>query len=41
MILGGLGAVELALRDVGVRVAPGSGVAAAQGFWEAHPRPAA
>lgn len=41
MILGGLGAVELALRDVGVRVAPGSGVAAAQGVWEAHPRPAA
>jgi alanine-glyoxylate transaminase/serine-glyoxylate transaminase/serine-pyruvate transaminase len=33
MVLGGLGAVEMALRDCGISVAPGSGVAAAQQAW--------
>ncbi|MCU0623270.1 MAG: aminotransferase class V-fold PLP-dependent enzyme [Gemmatimonadaceae bacterium] len=33
MLLGGLGAVELALREVGIPVVPGSGVAAAQAVW--------
>lgn len=37
MILGGLGAVELALRDVGVSVTLGQGVAAAQAVWATTP----
>jgi alanine-glyoxylate transaminase/serine-glyoxylate transaminase/serine-pyruvate transaminase len=35
MLLGGLGAVEMALIDCGVPVTRGAGVAAAQAFWQA------
>ena len=41
MLLGGLGAVELALRDVGISVTLGQGVAAAQAAWHAAPSGAA
>jgi alanine-glyoxylate transaminase/serine-glyoxylate transaminase/serine-pyruvate transaminase len=33
MLLGALGGVEMALADAGVRIKPGSGVAAAQQYW--------
>jgi alanine-glyoxylate transaminase / serine-glyoxylate transaminase / serine-pyruvate transaminase len=33
MLLGAIGGAELAMMDVGVKIEPGSGVAAAQKFW--------
>ena len=36
MLLGALAGAELAMLDVGVKVEPGSGVAAAQKYWRAH-----
>src|SRR3984957_9561571 len=33
MLLGGIAGAEMAMLDVGVKIEPGSGVAAAQGFW--------
>jgi alanine-glyoxylate transaminase/serine-glyoxylate transaminase/serine-pyruvate transaminase len=33
MLLGALAGVEMALRDAGVAVTPGSGVAAAEEYW--------
>jgi alanine-glyoxylate transaminase/serine-glyoxylate transaminase/serine-pyruvate transaminase len=33
MLLGAIGGAEMAMMDVGVKVEPGSGVAAAQTFW--------
>jgi alanine-glyoxylate transaminase/serine-glyoxylate transaminase/serine-pyruvate transaminase len=33
MLLGAIAGAEMAMLDVGVKVAPGSGVAAAQTFW--------
>ncbi len=33
MLLGGIAGAEMAMRDVGVKVTPGSGVAAAQEYW--------
>ncbi len=36
MLLGGLGAVEMALIDCGVKVTRGAGVAAAQAYWQAN-----
>ena len=36
MLLGALGGAEMAMLDVGVRIEPGSGVAAAQTYWRSH-----
>ena len=36
MLLGALAGAELAMLDVGVKIEPGSGVAAAQKYWRAH-----
>jgi alanine-glyoxylate transaminase / serine-glyoxylate transaminase / serine-pyruvate transaminase len=36
MVLGALAGAEMAMLDVGVRIEPGSGVAAAQRYWRAH-----
>jgi alanine-glyoxylate transaminase/serine-glyoxylate transaminase/serine-pyruvate transaminase len=33
MLLGGIAGAEMAMLDVGVKIEPGSGVAAAQKFW--------
>jgi len=33
MLLGGIAGAEMAMLDVGVKIEPGSGVAAAQNFW--------
>jgi len=35
MLLGALAGAEMAMADVGIDVVPGSGVAAAQGYWRA------
>jgi len=36
MLLGALGGAEMAMADVGIAVAPGSGVAAAQAYWRSN-----
>jgi alanine-glyoxylate transaminase/serine-glyoxylate transaminase/serine-pyruvate transaminase len=36
MLLGGIAGAELAMLDVGVKIEPGSGVAAAQNYWRKH-----
>src|ERR1700690_752466 len=36
MLLGGIAGAEMAMLDVGVKIEPGSGVAAAQNFWREH-----
>jgi alanine-glyoxylate transaminase / serine-glyoxylate transaminase / serine-pyruvate transaminase len=36
MVLGALAGAELAMLDVGVKIEPGSGVAAAQTYWRNH-----
>jgi len=36
MLLGALAGVEMAMADVSIPVAPGSGVAAAQSYWRSH-----
>jgi alanine-glyoxylate transaminase/serine-glyoxylate transaminase/serine-pyruvate transaminase len=41
MLLGALAGAEMAMLDVGVKIEPGSGVAAAQSFWRANPALAA
>ena len=42
MLLGAIAGAEMAMLDVGVKIEPGSGVAAAQRFWQEHaPRAAA
>jgi len=41
MLLGALAGAEMAMLDVGVKIEPGSGVAAAQSFWRAHAQSAA
>jgi alanine-glyoxylate transaminase/serine-glyoxylate transaminase/serine-pyruvate transaminase len=33
MLLGAIAGAEMAMLDVGVKIEPGSGVAAAQKFW--------
>jgi alanine-glyoxylate transaminase/serine-glyoxylate transaminase/serine-pyruvate transaminase len=37
MLLGAIAGAEMAMLDVGVKLEPGSGVAAAQGFWRRSP----
>jgi alanine-glyoxylate transaminase / serine-glyoxylate transaminase / serine-pyruvate transaminase len=39
MLLGGIAGAEMAMRDVGVKVSPGSGVAAAQEYWRSTVKP--
>ncbi len=39
MLLGGLAGAEMAMRDVGVKLTPGSGVAAAEEYWRSTAKP--
>jgi alanine-glyoxylate transaminase/serine-glyoxylate transaminase/serine-pyruvate transaminase len=39
MLLGALSGAEMAMRDVGIKVTPGSGVAAAQEYWRSTSAP--
>jgi alanine-glyoxylate transaminase/serine-glyoxylate transaminase/serine-pyruvate transaminase len=39
MLLGGIAGAEMAMRDAGVKVTPGSGVAAAQEYWRSTAAP--
>ncbi|HUQ15171.1 MAG TPA: aminotransferase class V-fold PLP-dependent enzyme [Gemmatimonadales bacterium] len=39
MLLGGIAGAEMAMRDVGMKVTPGSGVAAAQEYWRGSAKP--
>jgi alanine-glyoxylate transaminase/serine-glyoxylate transaminase/serine-pyruvate transaminase len=39
MLLGGIAGAEMAMRDVGMKVTPGSGVAAAEEYWRSNARP--
>jgi alanine-glyoxylate transaminase / serine-glyoxylate transaminase / serine-pyruvate transaminase len=39
MLLGGIAGAEMAMRDAGVRVTPGSGVAAAEEYWRGTAKP--
>jgi alanine-glyoxylate transaminase / serine-glyoxylate transaminase / serine-pyruvate transaminase len=41
MLLGALGGAEMAMIDMGVKLEPGSGAAAAQSYWRSHPPGAA
>ena len=36
MLLGGIAGAEMSMLDVGVKLEPGSGVAAAQNYWRSH-----
>jgi len=36
MLIGALGGAEMAMLDVGIRIEPGSGVAAAQNYWRGN-----
>lgn len=36
MLLGAISGAEMAMLDVGVKIEPGSGVAAAQNYWRSH-----
>ena len=39
MLLGGIAGAEMAMRDVGIKVTPGSGVAAAEEYWRSTAQP--
>jgi alanine-glyoxylate transaminase/serine-glyoxylate transaminase/serine-pyruvate transaminase len=39
MLLGGIAGAEMAMRDVGIKVTPGSGVAAAAEYWRSNATP--
>jgi alanine-glyoxylate transaminase / serine-glyoxylate transaminase / serine-pyruvate transaminase len=39
MLLGGVAGAEMAMRDVGMKITPGSGVAAAQEYWRSNAKP--
>ncbi len=39
MLLGGIAGAEMAMRDAGMKITPGSGVAAAQEYWRSNARP--
>ena len=41
MLLGAISGAEMAMLDVGVKIEPGSGVAAAQNYWRSHSNVAA
>jgi alanine-glyoxylate transaminase/serine-glyoxylate transaminase/serine-pyruvate transaminase len=39
MLAGGIVGAEMAMRDVGMKITPGSGVAAAEEFWRSTATP--
>src|SRR5919107_5455675 len=39
MLLGGIAGAEMSMRDAGMKIAPGSGVAAAQEYWRSTAAP--
>ena len=39
MLLGGIAGAEMAMRDVGMKITPGSGVGAASEFWRSSAKP--
>jgi alanine-glyoxylate transaminase/serine-glyoxylate transaminase/serine-pyruvate transaminase len=39
MLLGGIAGAEMAMRDAGVKLAPGSGVGAAEEYWRGTAKP--
>jgi len=39
MLLGGLAGAEMAMRDVGIKLQPGSGVGAAEEYWRSTAKP--
>ena len=39
MLLGGIAGAEMAMRDVGIKITPGSGVAAAEEYWRSTATP--
>ena len=39
MLLGGIAGAEMAMRDVGIKVTPGSGVGAAEEYWRSTATP--
>jgi hypothetical protein len=39
MLLGGIAGAEMAMRDAGVKVTPGSGAAAAEEYWRGSAKP--
>jgi alanine-glyoxylate transaminase/serine-glyoxylate transaminase/serine-pyruvate transaminase len=39
MLLGAIAGAEMAMRDVGIKVTPGSGVAAAEEYWRGTAKP--
>jgi alanine-glyoxylate transaminase/serine-glyoxylate transaminase/serine-pyruvate transaminase len=41
MLMGALAGAEMAMVDCGVKIAPGSGVAAAAAYWQSNPAPRA
>jgi alanine-glyoxylate transaminase/serine-glyoxylate transaminase/serine-pyruvate transaminase len=41
MLLGAISGAEMAMLDVGVKIEPGSGTAAAQNYWRSHSQVAA
>jgi alanine-glyoxylate transaminase/serine-glyoxylate transaminase/serine-pyruvate transaminase len=41
MLAGGLAGAEMAMRDVGMKITPGSGIAAAQEYWRSTVAPLA
>jgi alanine-glyoxylate transaminase/serine-glyoxylate transaminase/serine-pyruvate transaminase len=39
MLLGGIAGAEMAMRDVGMQIVPGSGIAAAEEYWRSTAKP--
>jgi alanine-glyoxylate transaminase / serine-glyoxylate transaminase / serine-pyruvate transaminase len=39
MLLGGIAGAEMAMRDAGVKITPGSGVGAAEEYWRSTAKP--
>jgi hypothetical protein len=39
MLMGAIAGAEMAMRDVGIKVTPGSGVAAAEEYWRSTAAP--
>jgi alanine-glyoxylate transaminase/serine-glyoxylate transaminase/serine-pyruvate transaminase len=39
MLLGGIAGAEMAMRDVGIKLQPGSGVGAAEEYWRSTAQP--
>jgi hypothetical protein len=39
MLLGGIAGAEMAMRDAGIKLTPGSGVGAAEEYWRGTAKP--